>query len=64
MTNKKRNSLPTVKQSIAHIEATDYKLMHRKRGLYIFRSETRPLHARELAFTMRELRDAHRGIGF
>ena len=62
--NKERVPLPTVEQSIACIEATDYRLVHRTRGYYVFRSETRGLHARELSFTIRELRDAYRGIGF
>jgi hypothetical protein len=56
--NKERVPLPTVEQSIARIEETDYKLVHRSRGYYLFRSDTRPPHCRTLSFTLAELRCA------
>ena len=53
-------SLPTVEQCITRVQETDYRLVHRSRGSYLFRSDKRPAHCRELWFSLRELRDTFR----
>ena len=56
--------MPTVNQCIAYIETTGYKLISRCSRYYLFKSDTRLSYCKEIAFTIRELRDAYKGIGF
>jgi len=58
MTEKRK--LPTVGECIAYIEETGWKLIIRRRTLYVFRKEGAPAHMRELNWTLAELRDTWR----
>jgi len=55
-----KNSLPRVAECIQYVESLGYKIVKRKKGLYIFRDTTgkRPAHNQEMWWNLEEMRHA------
>ena len=62
--NKERKPLPTVEQCIAYMNGLGWRTVLRKNFSYAFVNNNAPPHLTPMWFSLGELRDAFRGIGF
>ena len=60
----KRTDLPTVEQCIAYLNGLGWRTVIRQKFSYAFVNNNAPPHLTPMWFSLKELRDAYRGIGF
>lgn len=60
----KRTDLPTVEQCIAYMASLNWKLTGQYKWTYVFSHPSVAAHCNPMWFSLKELRDAYRGIGF
>ena len=62
--NKERVPLPTVEQCIKYLNDLGWRTVCRYKWTYAFVKDGAPPHLTPMWFSLHELRDAYRGIGF
>ena len=62
--NKERVPLPTVEQCVKYLNDLGWRTVIRKNFSYAFVKDNAPPHLTPMWFSLHELRDAYRGIGF